>query len=144
MKLTTIYLCKHSYIHGHPCCETMCTECYDFLSLRGIHSYDKPTDDEIAAQKAVPKKKRSTHRQSMRNGSNKVPEYKADRNGCQHDNPKLYEKEEQLNHYLGESKRAARARKGEKNVSLVCMDCKAHHITGVVIVPSHWGGPISI
>ena len=125
----------------------MCTECYDFLSLRGIHSYDKPTDDEIAAQKAVPKKKRSAHRQSMRNGSNKVPEYKADGNGCQHDNPKLYEKEEQLNHYLGESKRAARARKGEKNVSLVCMDCKAHHITGVVIVQkssSHWGGPSSI
>ena len=48
----------------------------------------------------------------MRKSSNKVQEYRADENGCQHDNSKRYEKEEHLNHFLGESNRATRARKG--------------------------------
>jgi hypothetical protein len=137
MKPTSIYVCKTFYSHDKPCCKTMCTGCFTFLSLCRVHSYDKPTDDEKAVQKAVPKpnhKKRSAQRQSMRKSSNKVPEYKADENGCQHDNPKQYEKEEHLNHFLGESNRAARAGKGEKNMSLVCMDCNKHHLTGVVIL----------
>ena len=32
----------------------------------------------------------------MRKSNNKVPEYKADKNGCLHDNPNQYEEEEHL------------------------------------------------
>ena len=47
----------------------MCTECFTYLSFYGVHSYDKPTDDEKAVQKAMQKtshRKRSTQRRSMR------------------------------------------------------------------------------
>ena len=111
----------------------MRTACVTYLSLCGVHSYDKPTDDEKAVQKAVQKtshKKRSTQHRSMRKSNNKVPEYKADKNGCLHDNPNKYEEEEHLHVFLGESNRAARDRKGEKNMSLVCMDYNKHHLHG--------------
>ena len=74
--------------------------------------------------------KRSTQRRSMRKSNNKVPEYEADKNGCLHDNLNKYEEEGHLHFFLGESNRAARDRKGEKNMSLVCMDCNKHHLHG--------------
>ena len=133
IKLTSIYVCKDFYSQDNPCCKNMCTECFTYLSFYGVHSYDKPTDDEKAVQKAMQKtshRKRSTQRRSMRKSNNKVPEYKADKNGCLHDNPNKYEEEGHLHFFLGESNRAARDRKGEKNMSLVCMDCNKHHLHG--------------
>ena len=134
IKLTSIYVCKNFYSQDNPCCKNMCTECFTYLSFYGVHSYDKPTDDEKAVHKAVQKpsqkKRLAQHRSMRRKTNNKVPENNADKNECLHDNPNQYEKEEHLYHFLGESNRTARARKGEKNMSLVCMDCNKHHLHG--------------
>ena len=117
IKLTSIYVCKNFYSQDNPCCKNMCTECFTYLSFYGVHSYNKPTNDEKAVQKAMQKtshRKRSTQHRSMRKSNNKVPEYKADKNGCLHDNPNQYEEEDHLHVFLGESNRAARDRKRGK------------------------------
>ena len=123
-KTTQFHVCKNGRISASAFCATICESCMVMWCDTGARSNNQPSQEEqqAAARSGVSRK---TSRRNVEAGYSLPHQttYTRDACGCTHDDIRQWQLESNPV-YLKPSWRDQQQKKGNKLVSLTCIDCK--------------------